>query len=93
MLLWMGASAFVSLSLVRSQTFVTQAAWATRMVEHHSTAVQTSAKLLERCTETTLCTLASSIVAAQAEEIEVLRNESPVALVSFWTAFATLLNV
>ena len=93
MLLWMGVSAVASLFLLRSQAFVSQDAWAARMVEHHSTALLTSNRLLERCANGALCDLAASIVTMQAAEIQVLRNESPVAVVTSLTALATLVVV
>jgi hypothetical protein len=82
-----------SLAALRAQLFVTEAAWAARMVEHHSTALTTSSKLLARCagSNATLCALADSILATQQEELAVLLSAAPVVSVSVRTGLAVAL--
>ena len=98
LLLWLGASVGASLLLLRTQLLVTQASWATRMVEHHSTAVLTSSRLVHVCgadsnPQDALCSLASSIVSNQQTEIAELLDHAPVTQVSLMTAGATLLAI
>lgn len=70
-------NAGISLSLLRSQAFVDDNAWATRMIEHHSTAITTSEKLCRQCNRNeTLCDLACHIVTIQLNEINVLKMHS-----------------
>ena len=68
-------NAGASYSLLQSQLFVNEDSWATRMIEHHSTAITTSKKLCRHCNRNeTLCELACQIVQTQLEEIDTLKS-------------------
>ena len=91
----MALSALASFACLRAQLFVTEAAWAVRMIEHHSTALTTSRRLVARCAgeRTTLCTLAVSIAEAQADEISLLVANAPVLSISVLTGLAVAVVV
>ena len=79
---------------------MTRESWAARMVEHHSTALTTSERLLRNgwCDDASsvnadadaLCTVARAILRTQAVEIETWKTAAPVATTTTWTAIAVL---
>ena len=84
-------NAGISLSMLRSQAFIDSNAWATRMIEHHSTAITTSRKLCQHCDRNeTLCDLACQIVATQLSEIGSLQMHSNYNIVSIASSCVAL---
>ena len=60
--------------LLREQTFVTDEQWLKRMISHHSTALTTSKKRLEKSTDKDVRELASSIIDQQEKEIKLMED-------------------
>jgi DUF305 family protein family protein len=70
---------FLTLSILliyalRQQTFVDDEQWLKRMISHHSTALTTSKRTLERTENEDVRELASSIVKTQKEEIQIMEE-------------------
>lgn len=88
-------NAGMAIALLQSQLFINDDAWATRMIEHHSTAITTSRKLCEHCNRNeTLCELACLIVESQLNEISTMKihaNYNLVTIVSSSVAIALAL--
>ena len=85
-------SALLAFVTLQSQVFVDEQAWASRMVEHHSTAITTSKNICDKCDPSTpLCELACTIVDVQNEEISVLLRNSDVDRTSLVSSVFVLL--
>ena len=64
----------VSIYLLRSQLFVTDKQWLKRMISHHSTALTTSHKILNKTKDMEVKELASDIIEIQDDEIEFMKK-------------------
>ena len=85
-------NAGASYTLLQSQLFVNEDSWATRMIEHHSTAITTSKKLCRHCDRSeTLCELACQIVETQLDEIDTLKSNSNYVTVSLISSASVIL--
>ena len=62
-------SVFISLMLLRNQTFVTDRQWLLRMISHHSTALTTSHKIYNNTQDANVKKLAGDIIKTQEKEI------------------------
>lgn len=62
-------SLFISLMLLRNQTFVTDRQWLLRMISHHSTALTTSHKIYNNTQDANVKKLAGDIIKTQEKEI------------------------
>ena len=78
----------MAFSLMREQALIDEHAWATRMIEHHSTAVTTSQALCRHCDRNaTLCALACEMVTTQLDEIGIMQTQSNYTIVSTISSF------
>ena len=59
--------------LLRSQLLVNDTQWLKRMISHHSTALTTSHKILERSRDDAVKILAKEIIDTQEKEIELMK--------------------
>ena len=64
----------VSFVAIRMQLFIGSSQYAMSMIPHHSMAVLMSKRVLEKQVKPPLATIAGSIVAQQAAEIEILKS-------------------
>ena len=64
----------VSILLLRKQLFVNDKQWLRRMISHHSTALTTSHKILNRTSNPKLKELAKEIIDTQEKEIQLMKS-------------------
>lgn len=84
-------NALCALAFLQSQTFINGDNWATRMIEHHSTAVTTSRKLCQHCDrKETLCELSCQIVDVQLQEINVLQTNANYRLITLTSSMLAI---
>jgi len=64
----------VSLLLLRKQLFIDDTQWLKRMIGHHSTALTTSHKIVNKTTNFKLKELATEIIDSQEKEIQLMKS-------------------
>ena len=69
-----GLLALVTAYVLKRQTLVTDLQWLRRMIPHHSTALTTSHRVLERTKNPEIAKLAADIVATQEREIALMKT-------------------
>ena len=67
-------SLLVSIVFLRNQLFVNDNQWLKRMISHHSTALTTSKKIVERSNNRQVIKLANEIIKTQDKEIKIMRS-------------------
>lgn len=67
-------SVLVSIYLLREQAFVNDEQWLRRMISHHSTALTTSNKIINRTNNEKIRNLANEIIETQEREIELMKK-------------------
>jgi hypothetical protein len=67
-------SVIVSILLLRKQLLVDDKQWLRRMISHHSTALTTSHKILNKTNNSKIKKLANKIIITQEEEIKLMKS-------------------
>ena len=67
-------SVIVSILLLRKQLLVDEKQWLRRMISHHSTALTTSHKILNKTNNSKIKKLANKIIITQEEEIKLMKS-------------------
>ena len=67
-------SLFVSIFILRKQLMVNDEQWLKRMISHHSTALTTSKKIIQKTKNNNLKKLAKEIIETQEKEINLMKS-------------------